>query len=332
MNNNIFFTNSLNLQKDDKMDSINIFDTQSLIADSVEEKDYMSYCFYNNDFEHYKIESINQDHYPCENDLKSSKINEEKLTSNKEEISPASCQKNIFLGKKTLLNDNEKIIFKKNRNNLCNNIFKTLNDKKDKSPSSNDNNNNNNLTNDTSSINSNNNNNKISCSNMRCDSLLIKFKSFLGKSFIKYINDKLKKSTKRRIKFFSFNYKKFTLNVSYSENKKWLNEKMKDLLVLGSEPNQLKNEKALKSIYKRKEEEFNEIKYLLELTYKDIIQRFYRSNFFEDFKKQQKIMQLNENFKNIMNNSILEVDGFIHFICTRKGNKGKQEDDDTSSI
>ncbi len=332
MNNNIFFTNSLNLQEDDKMDSINIFDTQSLIADSVEEKDYMSYCFYNNDFEHYKIESINQDHYPCENDLKSSKINEEKLTSNKEEISPASCQKNIFLGKKTLLNDNEKIIFKKNRNNLCNNIFKTLNDKKDKSPSSNDNNNNNNLTNDTSSINSNNNNNKISCSNMRCDSLLIKFKSFLGKSFIKYINDKLKKSTKRRIKFFSFNYKKFTLNVSYSENKKWLNEKMKDLLVLGSEPNQLKNEKALKSIYKRKEEEFNEIKYLLELTYKDIIQRFYRSNFFEDFKKQQKIMQLNENFKNIMNNSILEVDGFIHFICTRKGNKEKQEDDETNSI
>ena len=332
MNNNIFFTNSLNLQEDDKMDSINIFDTQSLIADSVEEKDYMSYCFYNNDFEHYKIESINQDHYPCENDLKSSKINEEKLTSNKEEISPASCQKNIFLGKKTLLNDNEKIIFKKNRNNLCNNIFKTLNDKKDKSPSLNDNNNNNNLTNDTSSINSNNNNNQISCSNMRCDSLLIKFKSFLGKSFIKYINDKLKKSTKRRIKFFSFNYKKFTLNVSYSENKKWLNEKMKDLLVLGSEPNQLKNEKALKSMYRRKEEEFNEIKYLLELTYKDIIQRFYRSNFFEDFKKQQKIMQLNENFKNIMNNSILEVDGFIHFICTRKGNKEKQEDDETNNI
>jgi len=331
MNNNIFFTNSLDLQEDDKMDGINIFDTQSLIANSVEEQDYVSYCFYNNDFEHYKIESINQDHYPCENDLKSSKINEENLVSNKEEISPSSCQKNIFLGKKTLLNDNEKIIFKKNRNNLCNNIFKTLNDKNDKSPSSNDNNNNN-LTNDTSSINSNNNNNQISCSNMRCDSLLIKFKSFLGKSFIKYINDKLKKSTKRRIKFFSFNYKKFTLNVSYSENKKWLNEKMKDLLILGSEPNQLKNEKALKSIYRRKEEEFNEIKYLLELTYKDIIQRFYRSNFFEDFKKQQKIMQLNENFKTIMNNSILEVDGFIHFICTRKGNKGKQEDDETSSI
>ena len=335
MTNNIFFSNYLNLQEDDRVDDINIFDTHSLISDSGEEQNYVSYCFYNNDFDYNNLHSIDQENYHCENDLKSSKINEENIVSNKEEISPTSCIKNVFLGKKTFLNDNEKIIFKKNRNNLYNNIFKTLNDKNDKddkNPSTNDNNNNNNLTNETSSINSSNNNNQISCSNMRCDSLLIKFKSFLGKSFIKYINDKLKNSTKRRIKFFSFNYKKFTLNVSYSENQKWLNEKMKDLLVLGNESNQLKNEKTLKSIYKRKEEEFNEIKNLLELTYKDIIQRFYRSSFFEDFKKQQKIIQLNENFKNIMNNSILEVDGFIHFICTRKGNKGKQEEDDTNSM
>ena len=33
------------------------------------------------------------------------------------------------MGKKTHLNEENKIIFKKNRNNLCNNIFKTLNDK-----------------------------------------------------------------------------------------------------------------------------------------------------------------------------------------------------------
>ena len=167
---------------------------------------------------------------------------------------------------------------------------------------------------------------------MRCDSLLIKFKSFLGKSFINFINDKLKKSTKRRIKLFSFNYKKFTLNVSYSENQKWFNEKMKDLLVLGSEPNQLKNEKALKSIYRRKEEEFSEIKYLLESNYKEIIQRFYRSKFFENFKKQQKIIQLDDNFKKVMNSSILDQDGFINFICSRKGNKGKQEDADIDSV
>jgi hypothetical protein len=331
MTSNIFCSNYLNLQEEEKIESISIFDTQSLIAESEEQDNYTSYGFYNNDFGYDNLDYITKEHYPIENDLKTSKINEENLVSNKEEITPPTSQKNIFLGKKTLLNEDDKIIFKKNRNNLNKNIFKTLNDKNDQNSSLNDNNNINNLTNETSSNNSNN-NNKISFSNMRCDSLLIKFKSFLGKSFIKYINDKLKKSTKRRIKFFSFNYKKFTLNVSYSENQKWLNVKIKDLLVLGNEPNQLKNEKALKSIYRRKEEEFNEIKNLLELSYKDIIQRFYRSSLFEDFKKQQKIMQLNDNFKNVMNNSILEVDGFIHFICSRKGNKGKQEDDDINSM
>ena len=327
MNTNIFYPNYLELQENDKIDmNMNIFDTQGLIGESGEQENYISYSFYNNDFD-YDIDGISPDHYPLENDLKNSKASEGNLVSNKDEIFPIEDQKNSFLGKKTHLNEENKIIFKKNRNNLCNNIFKTLNDKNDKSSSINDNNNNNNLTNETSSGNSSNNNNKIAYSNIRCDSLLIKFKSFLGKSFITFLNDKLKKSAKRRIKLFSFNYKKFTLNVSYSENQKWFNEKMKDLLVLGSEPNQLKNEKALKSIYKRKEEEFNEIKFLLELSYKEIIQRFYRSNFFENFKKQQKIIQLNENFKKVMNNSILDQDGFINFICSRRGNKGKQEDD-----
>lgn len=335
MTTNIFDSNYLNLQEDNKIDDINLFDTQSLIAESEDQQNYESYCFYNNDFDYDNLGLINQDHYSPEKGLKGSKTNEEYSVSNKDQITLSPPQKNDFLGKKTYLNDYDKITFKKNRNNLYNNIFKTLNDKnddKDKNYSINGQNSNSNLTNETSSSNSNNNSNQISYSNMRCDSLLIKFKSFLGKSFINYMNDKLKKSTKRRIKLFSFNYKKFTLNVSYSENQKWLNEKMKDLLVLGSEPNQLKNEKALKSIYKRKEEEFNEIKYLLELTYKDIIQRFYRSDFFENFKKQQKIIQLNENFRNIMNSSILEVDGFIRFICTRKGNKGKLEDEDTNSM
>ena len=333
MTKNIFCSNYLELPEDDKIDdiNINIFDTQDLIGESREQQNYISYNFFNNDFDD-DIDSISQEYYPLENDLKNSKTNEENLVSNKEEIFPTEAQKNVFLGKKTLLNEENKVIFKKNRNNFYNNIFKTLNDKNDKSSSINDNNNNNNLTNETSSINSNNNNNKIAYSNMRCDSLLIKFKSFLGKSFINFINDKLKKSTKRRIKLFSFNYKKFTLNVSYAENQKWFSEKMKDLLVLGSEPNQLKNEKALKSIYRRKEEEFNEIKYLLESNYKEIIQRFYRSKCFENFKKQQKIIQLDDNFKKVMNNSILDQDGFINFICSRKGNKGKQEDADIDSL
>ena len=33
-----------------------------------------------------------------------------------------------------------------------------------------------------------------------------------------------------------------------------------------------------------------------------------------------------------MNSSILDQDGFINFICSRKGNKGKQEDADIDSV
>ena len=323
---NILCSNNFDLKEYDNIDDMNFFDPQGLIAESEEPQDNASFCFFNSDYDYDNQDNFNQEYYPHEISLIASKMNEESLFSNKEENSPTVTQKNVFLGKKTHLNNDDKIIFKKNRNNLSNSIFKTLNGKNDKNSSIIDYSNINNLTNETSSSNSNN-NNKISFSNMRCDSLLIKFKSFLGKSFINFMNDKLKKSCKRRIKLFSFNYKKFTLNVSYAENQKWLNEKMKDLLIFGDEPNQLKNEKALKSIYKRKEEEFNEIKYLLELNYKEIIQRFYRSNFFENFKKQQKIIQLDTNFKKVMKNSILEQDGFINFICTRKGNKGKLDDD-----
>ena len=105
-------------------------------------------------------------------------------------------------------------------------------------------------------------------STLRCDTLLIKFKSFLGKWFIKTLNNKLKHIVKRKIKFFSFNYKKFTIIVSYLNNKNWLDAKIKDLLILGVEPNQIKNEKALKSISNKKYEEINRIKDILELTYR----------------------------------------------------------------
>lgn len=221
-------------------------------------------------------------------------------------------QNDIFLGKKDKLIKEEMIIYKKNRNYLNNNIFQILNFQKET--------NNINITSETSSSNHNF-KEGISYSSKRCDSLLIKFKSFLGKAFIKYINNRLKKMSKRKLKFFSFNYRKFTLNVSYQKNKEWLNEKMKNLLVFGDEPNQEKNEKALRSLYKKKEEEYNEIKDILELSYKDIIKRFYLSKYFNEFKKDEKIIEKDENFRQIMNISLLEPDGFIHFINSRKGNK-----------
>ena len=96
---------------------------------------------------------------------------------------------------------------------------------------------------------------------------------------------------------------------------------MKNLLVLGGEPNQEKNEKALKSLYRRKEEEFDEIKNILESTYKEIIEKFYESEYFEEFKKDEKVIMLNDNFTKIMNLSFLDKNAFIIFLYTRKGNK-----------
>jgi hypothetical protein len=161
-------------------------------------------------------------------------------------------------------------------------------------------------------------------SSMRCDSLLIRFKSVLGKWFIKTLNSRLKSILKRKIKFFSFNYKKFTIIVSYLKNKKWLDEKIKDLLILGDEPNQTKNKKALKSLYKKNIEELNTIKNLLEQNYRNIIELFYLSEDFIIFKNDRKIKELNNNFVKIMEVSLLEHNGFIKFLELRKGNTRKK--------
>ena len=159
-----------------------------------------------------------------------------------------------FLGSETFDNLNETpkidfnlsnsfISYKKNRNNLKNNFLETQNNyfnynfESIKSINCN------------SFVNSYESNYKIENninSNIRCDSLLIKFKSYIGKWFIKNLNNKLKLILKRKIKLFSFNFKKFTIIVSYSKNKKWLDEKIKDLLVLGDDSNQIKNKKILK--------------------------------------------------------------------------------------
>ena len=161
-------------------------------------------------------------------------------------------------------------------------------------------------------------------SNMRCDTLLIKFKSVLGKWFIQYINNKLKSILKRRVKFFSFNYKKFTIIVSYLKNKKWLDTKIKDLLILGDEPNQTKNQKALNSIYKKNYEQLNVVKNILEQSYRNIIELFYLSEEFIKFKNDKKVIEMNENFIKIMDISILEHNGFIKFLEYRKGNTRKK--------
>ena len=158
----------------------------------------------------------------------------------------------------------------------------------------------------------------------RCDSLLIKFKSALGKWFILKLNNKLKNILKRKIKLFAFNYKKFTIVVNYSKNRMWLDEKIKDLLVLGDENNQDKNKKALIAIYKKKIEPIKEIKEILEQNYRAIIKQFYLSEEFIKFKNDKRVIELNNNFIKIMNISILESNGFIKFLECRKGNLRKK--------
>lgn len=224
--------------------------------------------------------------------------------NNNEEDSEKNCDLNNF-------NNINKNSFEKNRNYFNNNNnLSEINNKEEQ-------------------INEDlNNNNKKKY--IRCDSLLIKFKSTLGKWYIKIINQKLKhlkekKIMKRGLKIFSFNYKKFTLNVSYTKNKRWLDCKMKDLLVLGDEENQNKNRKNLKSLFKKKFEELNEIKDMLELRYRDIIEKFYcLANEFYEFKSDKKVKELDNNFKKIMDISILEKNGFIEFLETRKGNNKKK--------
>ena len=246
------------------------------------------------------------------------KIQENYIYENKSSYNvkfyPNDNQKNDFLGKKHNRNNDSKITFKKNRNYLNNYLFKTTNDKIEK--------NNNNISSMTSS---NSHIKKIKPFNPRTDSFLIKFKSYLGKSFIKNIKEKLKKVTKRVIKFYAFNYTKFTLIATYNQNKEWLNAQMKDLLVLGGDANQEKNKKALKSLYKKKEKEFDEIKNLFEMSYKEIIERFYLSKYFDEFKKDEKNIKANSEFVKVMKISLLDQNGFITFLLTRKGNKEKSD-------
>ena len=160
---------------------------------------------------------------------------------------------------------------------------------------------------------------------------MIKFKAYVGKWLITTINEKLldlrKKSIiKRIIKFYAFNYKKFTIKVSYEQNKHWLMSKLEELLLLGDEENQIKNEKSLKLLNKKKLIELKEIKDMLNLTYEDAIKAFYKSDYFKQkFKEDKRVIELNNNFIKIMDISLLEPNGFIRFLETRKGNKRKEE-------
>ena len=314
---NELFPNQINFDYSPYLKDICLNENTTILIPNIEQDEEEN--GYNYIFADYfeKFESSISKDIPMEDKiLFKNENNNENIFSLNEKMSEELEQKNDYIGKKRNINDDE-IIFKKNRNNLNNNYFKITKDKIEKVD--------NNIYNYTRETSTSNNNNQIEYAKNRTDSLLIKFKSFLGKCFINHINNKLKNLSKRKIKFYSLNYKKFTLNVNYNQNKIWLNEKMKDLLTLGDESNQEKNENSLKSLSKKKEFAFDEVKNLLEMTYKEIIEKFYLSIYFEKFKNNAYIKILNEYFVKIKNISILEKNGFINFINKEKGNNKKME-------
>ena len=314
---NELFPNQINFDYSPYLKDIGLNENTTIFIPNIEQDEEEN--GYNYIFADYfeKLESSISKDIPMEDKiLFKDENNNENIFSLNEKMSEELEQKNDYIGKKRHINDDE-IIFKKNRNNLNNNYFKITKDKLEKVD--------NNIYNYTRETSISNNNNQIEYAKNRTDSLLIKFKSFLGKCFINHINNKLKNLSKRRIKFYLLNYKKFTLNVNYNQNKIWLNEKMKDLLTLGDESNQEKNENSLKSLSKKKEIAFDEVKNLLEMTYKEIIEKFYLSIYFEKFKNNAYIKTLNEYFVKVKNISILEKNGFINFINKEKGNNKKIE-------
>ena len=314
---NDLYPNQINFDYSPYLKDIGLNENTTILIPNIEQDEEEN--GYNYIFADYfeKFESSISKDIPMEDKiLFKNENNNENIFSLNEKMSEELERKNDYIGKKRNINDDE-IIFKKNRNNLNNNYFKITKDKIEKVD--------NNIYNYTRETSTSNNNNQIEYAKNRTDSLLIKFKSFLGKCFINHINNKLKNLSKRRIKFYSLNYKKFTLNVNYNQNKVWLNEKMKDLLTLGDESNQEKNENSLKSLSKKKEIAFDEVKNLLEMTYKEIIEKFYLSIYFEKFKNNAYIKTLNEYFVKIKNISILEKNGFINFINKEKGNNKKIE-------
>ena len=61
------------------------------------------------------------------------------------------------------------------------------------------------------------------------------------------------------------------------------------------------------------------------MSYKEIIERFYLSKYFDEFKNDEENIHANEEFSKVMKISLLEINGFIIFLLTRKGNKEKTD-------
>ena len=117
----------------------------------------------------------------------------------------------------------------------------------------------------------------------RFDYKLKKFKVKIGNHLIRTLKIYAKPL---HIKFYKFNSIKFNSNVNYSNNKAWLNYKIKTLLIK-FDNNEKKNFKNLEKLKKKKDtKEKTNLLYLLNLTYEEYIMKnnLNESNFIEIIK------------------------------------------------
>ena len=139
----------------------------------------------------------------------------------------------------------------------------------------------------------------------RKDYILKSFKVKSGRYLFNVLN-----KNKLRLKFYMLNSKEFTSNVNYDENKIWLKMKIQDIIQYKNEKN-VNVIKRLNSLGKKNKEEFDKIKSLLNMTYKDFLVKYYFEQFDKDFNQSK-------------NYNILKCLGFFKIMQT-KGNRKKEK-------
>ena len=124
------------------------------------------------------------------------------------------------------------------------------------------------------------------------------------KSYMKLINELSKKH------IYMPDYKQFSRNISKEKVKKELDLPMKDIL---SKYNTKNNFEELKV-----ENEDIELFKLLNMKYREVIEKFYDSEEFKDFKKDKNNKTADEDFKNKYGYSLFENNAFIRYFEEKK--------------
>ena len=159
----------------------------------------------------------------------------------------------------------------------------------------------------------------------RVDDAKKHFKVEISKFATKQLNNliqgsELPKRLKKKIHL--PNFKLFTSNPKELDNYQFLSFDLYQVFTLGSNEENLQgdNLRNISNIFKN--EKSGRIKKFLSQKYKDIIQMFYKSERFIEFKKCEKTIFFNEGIKKEKNISLLEEDGLIKlFQMTRKKRK-----------